>query len=320
MSSSSMNQGNLLLKFRKETMGMGGTMDSCGRCMKFSLICINVVTFIGGALALALGAWVWSTRSFSSPLMSNNMFIASVGVVVATGAAVMLLALLGCCGAAREVKCMLLTVRCALTLTRASPPMDQSCCARCARDDLLLHVVAEPPGPPRAVMMHEISLRDHYDTAVFIIESNVVMLVITYVLYPRFIIFVLMLVGGILQFVFREKVVTTLDREMYAAIPYYGVKHEYTKAWDETQTYLQCCGVKNYRDWNDNVPESCCKEVYPGKRMDCKYSGNPATMYMDGCLPRTVDFLRENAVYVGVIAIIVAFIMGIRRGRARWWM
>lgn len=74
-----------------------------------------------------------------------------------------------------------------------------------------------------------------------------------------------MLVGGILQFVFREKVVSTLDREMYAAIPYYGVKHEYTKAWDETQTYLQCCGVKSYRDWNDNVPESCCREVYPGK-------------------------------------------------------
>lgn len=43
--------------------------------------------------------------------------------------------------------------------------------------------------------------------------------------------------------------------------------------------------------------------------MDCKYSSNPATMYMDGCLPRTVEFLRENAVYVGVIAIIVAFIM-----------
>ncbi|XP_061706340.1 tetraspanin-4-like isoform X1 [Cydia pomonella] len=228
----------LLIKRPADEMGMGGTMDSCGRCMKFSLICINVVTFIGGLLALALGAWVWVTRSFSSTLMSNNMFIASVGVVVATGAAVMLLALLGCCGAAKEVKCMLLTY---------------------------------------------------------------------YILV--FIIFVLMLVGGILQFVFREKVLTTLDREMFASIPFYGVRPEYTRAWDDTQTYLQCCGVHNYKDWNGNVPESCCKEVYPGKRMDCKYSGNPATMYMDGCLPQTVEFLRENAVYVGVIAIIVAFIM-----------
>jgi hypothetical protein len=43
--------------------------------------------------------------------MSNNMFIASVAVVVVMGAAMMLLSLLGCCGAAKEVKCMLLTVR-----------------------------------------------------------------------------------------------------------------------------------------------------------------------------------------------------------------
>lgn len=213
-------------------------MDSCGRCMKFSLICINVVTFIGGAIALAVGLWVWISRSFSSTLMSNNMFIASVGVVVAMGAALMLLSLLGCCGAAKEVKCMLLTY---------------------------------------------------------------------YILV--FIIFVVMLVGGILQFVFREKVLTTLDRELYAAIPYYGVRHDFTKSWDDTQTYLKCCGVKGYKDWNDNVPESCCREVYPGKRMDCKGSPNPTTMYVEGCLSKVIDFLREDAVYVGTVAVIIAMIM-----------
>ncbi|XP_023942148.1 leukocyte surface antigen CD53 [Bicyclus anynana] len=219
-------------------MAMGGAMDSCGRCMKVSLVIINVLTLIGGALALGIGLWIWVSRSFPSTLMMNNMFIASVAVIVVMGAAVMFLSLLGCCGAAKEVKCMLLTY---------------------------------------------------------------------YILV--FIIFVVMLVGGILLFVFRAKVLTTLEREMHASIPYYGVKHEYTKAWDDTQTYLQCCGVKSYKDWNDNVPESCCQEVYPGKRRDCKYSQNPTTMYMDGCYSRTVDLLREDAVYVGAVAIIVALIM-----------
>lgn len=219
-------------------MGMGGAMDSCGRCMKFSLICINVVTLVAGGIALAVGLWIWTTRSFSSTLMSNNMFIASVGVVVAMGAAIMVLSILGCCGAAKEVKCMLLTY---------------------------------------------------------------------YILV--FIIFVAMLVGGILQFVFREKVVSTLDRELFASIPYYGVKHEYTKAWDDTQTYLQCCGVRSYKDWNDNVPNSCCKEVYPGQRLDCKSSPNPTTMHLDGCLSKVIDFLREDAIYVGVVAIVVALIL-----------
>ncbi|KAF9801378.1 hypothetical protein SFRURICE_016761 [Spodoptera frugiperda] len=210
---------------------------------------INYHFLLGGVIGLAVGLWIWISRSFSSTLMSNNMFIASVVVVVAMGAALMVLSILGCCGAAKEVKCMLLTY---------------------------------------------------------------------YILV--FIIFVVMLVGGILQFVFREKVMTTLDRELYASIPYYGVRHEYTKSWDDTQTYLQCCGVKGYKDWNDNVPESCCREVYPGKRcnklpshkgerMDCKASPNPTTMYVEGCLTKVTDFLREDAVYVGTVAVIIALIM-----------
>ncbi|CAK1578689.1 unnamed protein product [Parnassius mnemosyne] len=221
-------------------MGMGGAMDSCGRCMKVSLIAVNVIIFLSGAVALAVGTWVWVSRSFSSTLMNNNMFIASVAVVVVSGAAMMLLSVLGCCGAAKEVKCMLLTY---------------------------------------------------------------------YILI--FIIFVVALVGGILQFVFREKVHTTLDREMFASIPYYGVKHEYTKAWDDTQTFLQCCGVRSHNDWNGNVPESCCKEVYTGKRLDCKSSPNPTTMYTDGCLEKAVNFLRENAVNVGATAIVTAIIMAL---------
>ncbi|GBP07041.1 Tetraspanin-11 [Eumeta japonica] len=225
---------------REGTLGMAysGAMDSCGRCMKICLITINILTFIGGAVAVAVGGWVWASRSFSSTLLASNMFIASVGVVVVMGFAVMLLSILGCCGAAKEVKCMLLTY---------------------------------------------------------------------YILV--LIIFLAMLVGGILQLVFREKIMSSLDRELSASIPYYGARHEYTRAWDETQTLLQCCGVRSYRDWNDNLPESCCREVYPGQRMDCKYSPNVTNMYSVGCLEVTTEFLRQNAAYIGIIAIVVAVIM-----------
>ncbi|XP_041972774.1 tetraspanin-9-like isoform X5 [Aricia agestis] len=219
-------------------MAMGGAMDGCGRCMKMSLVAINVLTFVGGLCAFAIGLWIWVSRSFASTLLNNNMYIGSVGVVVAMGAATMILSFLGCCGAAKEVKCMLLTY---------------------------------------------------------------------YILV--FIIFVVMLVGGILLFVFREKVVGTLEREMYAAIPGYGARPEYTRAWDETQAKLQCCGVMSYKDWNDNIPESCCVEVYPGKRQECTYAPNPTTMYMEGCHTRTVRLLREDAVYVGAVAVVLALVM-----------
>lgn len=45
------------------------------------------------------------------------------------------------------------------------------------------------------------------------------------------------------------------------------------------------------------------------QRMDCKASPNPTTMYVEGCLSKVIDFLREDAVYVGTAAVIIALIM-----------
>lgn len=206
--------------------------------MKFSLICMNIFTFLGGAVALGLGLWVWIDRSFSHPLMSNNLFIASLAVVVVMGAAVMLLSFLGCCGAVMEVKCMLLTY---------------------------------------------------------------------YILL--FIIFVLMLVGGILQFVYREQVSSNLVRGMHAAIPYYGVRPEYTKTWDDTHSLMQCCGVKGPEDWNSYLPESCCLEIYPGKRLECQSNPNPTTTYMVGCADKLTIILKESSSYIGAVGVTVAAVM-----------
>lgn len=82
-----------------------------------------------------------------------------------------------------------------------------------------------------------------------------------------FLIFVVMLVGAILGFVFREKVVQTMRQEMYSSLPLYGNRRDVTLAWDETQTRLKCCGVESYRDWYGSIPQSCCQETYGGQRM-----------------------------------------------------
>jgi hypothetical protein len=44
-----------------------------------------------------------------------------------------------------------------------------------------------------------------------------------------------MLVGGILGYVFREKVHDSMEQEMQASIRMYGQKRAVTRAWDATQ-------------------------------------------------------------------------------------
>lgn len=116
-----------------------------------------------------------------------------------------------------------------------------------------------------------------------------------------------MLVGGILGYVFREKVETTLRNSMYGSIRLYGNNKAVTDAWDETQSRLHCCGVNNYLDWKDFLPDSCCQEPVPGKKQRCLpgYS----TLYQNGCLNITTEFVKDHAKIIGAAGIIVACLM-----------
>jgi tetraspanin-11 len=58
--------------------------------------------------------------------------------------------------------------------------------------------------------------------------------------------FVILLVGGILSYIFREQVTNTIQAEMIADIRNYNPddpENTVTKAWDETQQQLSCCGL-----------------------------------------------------------------------------
>jgi tetraspanin-11 len=50
-----------------------------------------------------------------------------------------------------------------------------------------------------------------------------------------FLIFVTMLVGGILGYVFREKVQTTMEQEMQSTLRTYSTNRAVKRAWDDTQ-------------------------------------------------------------------------------------
>ncbi|XP_026476237.1 tetraspanin-18-like, partial [Ctenocephalides felis] len=90
-------------------MGFGQEMEGCGRFMKYSMILTNVLIFLGGALCFGLGLWTVLDRGYLNELLGSNLFAGAVYVLLATGAIACCAAIFGCIGAAKEVKCVLLT-------------------------------------------------------------------------------------------------------------------------------------------------------------------------------------------------------------------
>lgn len=221
-------------------MGFGGRMDGCGQCVKFSMFIVNFLIFCGGATVFGLGLWSLIDNSFVNELLGTNLFSGAVYVLIGTSALVCVLSFFGCLGAAREVKCMLLTY--------------------------------------------------------FIL---------------LFLIFVTMLIGGILAIVFRGKVSETMDREMRSSLRLYGNRRSFTRAWDETQERLKCCGVESFRDWQlqGGIPESCCQETYGGQKKPCVHAPSHATLYAKGCVEVASIYVKEHAAIIGGAGIAVAILM-----------
>merc|ERR1719278_2467444 len=85
-------------------------------------------------------------------------------------------------------------------------------------------------------------------------------LLLTYTVF-MLLLFVVMVVGGVLAYIFREQVKNTIRAEMIADLRNYDPlepESSVTRAWDETQSQLECCGFmtaqvnESWRMWSYN--------------------------------------------------------------------
>ncbi|CAN8027148.1 unnamed protein product [Ixodes persulcatus] len=220
-------------------------LEGCGKVVKYALFVANFIIMVGGVVVFAVGIWTLADRSFMERLLGTDLYVSSASILIATGVVVTIISFLGCLGAFKEIKCMLLTF--------------------------------------------------------FII---------------LFMIFITMLVGGILGYVFRNEVDDRMYQEMVMSIPMYKNDSVVTDAWDAVQQHFQCCGVRipprndPYKVWalknshfnqNHQVPESCCikKEWLHA----CLKSPSDRDTYMDSCHEKVRDFVKGHAVIVGGIGI-----------------
>lgn len=72
---------------------------------------IQVFVFkVGGAIVFSLTLWTLVDRSFVNELLGTNLFSGAVYVLLVTSVIICLVSFLGCIGAGKEVKCLLLSV------------------------------------------------------------------------------------------------------------------------------------------------------------------------------------------------------------------
>ncbi|XP_071771233.1 tetraspanin-1 [Centroberyx gerrardi] len=86
----------------------------CFTFVKSMMVLFNLLIFLGGLTLLAMGIWVTvdggSFLKILGPFSGQAMQFVNVGFFcIAIGAVLVLLGLLGCCGAHKESKCLLLT-------------------------------------------------------------------------------------------------------------------------------------------------------------------------------------------------------------------
>ena len=66
--------------------------------------------------------------------------------------------------------------------------------------------------------------------------------------------FIVLLTGGILGYVFRGRANTTVMMKLTQKMDEYNPSmptSQVTRAWDETQVALKCCGIQDQDDWVD---------------------------------------------------------------------
>ncbi|NXR53560.1 TSN8 protein, partial [Hippolais icterina] len=93
-------------------------MAGVSRCMKYSMFIFNFFFWVCGCIILGFSIWIRVGRTQQVNACSPTSTIVSAGVnlLIAVGAIIMILGFLGCCGALKESRCMLMLFFIALLL------------------------------------------------------------------------------------------------------------------------------------------------------------------------------------------------------------
>merc|ERR1712106_1079764 len=150
-------------------------------------------------------------------------------------------------------------------------------------------------------------------------------LLLTYFVFMS-LFFIILVIGGILTYIFREQVSNSIQAEMIADIRSYNPddpEAKVTKAWDATQEQLSCCGLMteqvslSWEMWRYNkilnptsdfevVPQSCCI-----KGEECVVANKTIVdkIWTGDCMVLALDYVRDHSNTIGGAALTVCFFL-----------
>ncbi|XP_077150890.1 tetraspanin-7 [Ranitomeya variabilis] len=136
-------------------------------------------------------------------------------------------------------------------------------------------------------------------------------------LYAMFLslVFLAELIAGISGFVFRHEIKDTFLRTYTEAIQNYNGKDERSRAVDDVQKSLSCCGIQSYTNWTisiyfheNGIPPSCCSNMSDCNPADMRnMTIAPTKVYQRGCYELVTDFMETNMGIIAGVAFGIAF-------------
>ncbi|XP_039268098.2 tetraspanin-18-like [Styela clava] len=79
-------------------------------CLKYLMFFFNLLFFICGAAVLGVGIWALVNEKTFKEMMANNpMIFNGIYIIIGVGAALLVIGFMGCCGAIKENRCLLIT-------------------------------------------------------------------------------------------------------------------------------------------------------------------------------------------------------------------
>ncbi|KAM6386762.1 tetraspanin-8 [Alca torda] len=83
-------------------------MAGVSSCMKYSMFIFNFLFWVCGSIILGVSVWIRVSKDAQQELEIDSSLFAGVDLLIAVGSIIMVLGFLGCCGAIKESRCMLL--------------------------------------------------------------------------------------------------------------------------------------------------------------------------------------------------------------------